>query len=280
MALMAVATMSWGTGCVSLDQYRQLEMDHRTLLAEKKQVEQDLQDCRDGEDNLRTRLTSVESELETQRQLALNLQQENDRLAMRAEQLTGIAEKIAGGQTMHDPLIIERRLPPALDTALREFASRYSEFVSYDAKRGTVKWASDPLFALGSVVVRQSAKESLAKFADVFNSAAAEGFDALIVGHTDNLPIRRSETMKMHPTNWHLSAHRAIAVSSVLQKSGVRPERIGVMGFGEFRPVKPNTTDKNRAQNRRVEVFIVRHEDMYARAATMASDAALAAADK
>jgi chemotaxis protein MotB len=206
----------------------------------------------------------LEGELETAERLANNFEEENERLAQRCDELTKIVDKIAGGKSMSEPVIIERMLPPALDAALKEFAAQFPDMVTYDSKRGAVKWSSDTLFALASVVVRDSAKESLRQFADIISSPAATGFEAMIVGHTDNIPIKRSETMKMHPTNWHLSVHRAISVSNVLQGHGLDPTRVGILGFGEYRPVESNNTESGRAKNRRVEVFIVRKEDVLA----------------
>ncbi|MCK5175184.1 MAG: OmpA family protein, partial [Planctomycetes bacterium] len=61
-----------------------------------------------------------------------------------------------------------------------------------------------------------------------------------------------------HPTNWHLSVHRAISVLNVMTQNKVSPKRLSVRGFGEFRPAEPNKADKKgNAANRRVEIFIV-----------------------
>jgi chemotaxis protein MotB len=246
-------------------------MDNRTLQSEKDQVQSDLFDCRSVTDNLRTQLAACEEQLETKTLLVENLQQENDRLAVRVDRLTAIAEKAVGGKDLNKPLIIERVLPPALDAALKEFAAAHPDMITYDAKRGAVKWQSDLLFALASVVVRDSAKASLSQFARIISSDAGSEFEVLIVGHTDNIPIKRSETMRMHPTNWHLSVHRAISVSDFLQGAGLPPARIGVMGFGEYRPVADNNSEGGRAKNRRVEIFLVRKENMLAVRASLES---------
>jgi len=79
--------------------------------------------------------------------------------------------------------------------------------------------------------------------------------DIFIVGHTDNVPIKRPETKAKHPDNWYLSAHRAINVAKYLIAKGISPKRITVAGCGEYRPRVPNTTAANRAKNRRVEIY-------------------------
>jgi hypothetical protein len=60
-----------------------------------------------------------------------------------------------------------------------------------------------------------------------------------------------------HKDNWYLSAHRAISVSEALQKDGVNPARLGVMGYADQHPIADNSTTGGRAQNRRVEVLIL-----------------------
>lgn len=74
------------------------------------------------------------------------------------------------------------------------------------------------------------------------------GIRVSVEGHTDSLGTE--------PYNLRLSDHRANAVYRYLVASGIAPERMGVVGFGESRPVADNATESGRAQNRRVELRI------------------------
>ena len=256
MAAAAVVAL-WCAGCVPQEKYDQLSMSHRTLVAEKEQVDRDLYDARTVADNLRSKVTAMEGELDTKNQLVANLQGENDRLEVAFASAQKTLEEMAK-KPLPETAVVERTiLPEVLDSALKRFAAQYPSWVEYDEKRGAVKWKSDLLFALGSDVVKDSAKESLASFAEIMSSAEAAGFDVIVVGHTDDRQISREATRRAHPTNWHLSVHRAIAVSDVLQADGVPETRVGVMGYGEYRPVMPNDTEENRAKNRRVDIFIL-----------------------
>ena len=97
--------------------------------------------------------------------------------------------------------------------------------------------------------------ESLAQ---ILNSPVAQDFDVLIVGHTDDIPIKKSATLAKHPSNWHLSAHRAISVERILAATGITETRFSVMGMGQFRPIAPNAPGgKGNSLNRRVEIYIV-----------------------
>ena len=106
--------------------------------------------------------------------------------------------------------------------------------------------------------VQPEAKERLEALSEVLNSPVAEGFDVLIVGHTDDMRIGKPATRAKHPTNWHLSAHRAIAVEKVLAQAGMTEVRMVVMGMGQFRPIEPNEPkQQGNPKNRRVEIYIV-----------------------
>ena len=80
----------------------------------------------------------------------------------------------------------------------------------------------------------------------------------VIEGHTDNLPVKGSR----YSSNWELSSARATSVLMYLLRDGsIDPSRFSVAGYGEYRPVAPNTTPEGRAKNRRVDIiFIVKKE--------------------
>jgi len=242
-------------GCVSLDDHLRLKAANRTVTAEKESVSQELFDERHVNDILRTKVDSLEGELASKTELLSNLRGENDLLNELRLNAKGTLEDMAGRQRFGD--ITMPILPAPLDTALKRFAEEHPSEVVYDPARGTVKWKGDLLFPLGSDVVKDTSLESLRGFAEVLKSAAAADFEVIIVGHTDNRPIQRPGTKEKHATNWHLSSHRSIAVGAVLQKHGYRPERIGVLGCSEYRPVADNSSENGQSQNRRVEIYLV-----------------------
>jgi chemotaxis protein MotB len=244
-------------GCASMDELNQVKMDNRNLQAEKAQLEQDLFDARTVTGTLRSRADSLDAQLSTKDEVIHNLQRENDGLEDKFGKALAISEGIADRGIA--PVALGAQLPQELDTALQGFARTNPSLVTYDSANGTVKWTSDLLFALGSDVVRDSATSSLSQFTEIMQSPAARGFDVFVVGHTDNVPISKPATRQKHPTNWHLSVHRAIAVSNLLQKEGLDASRLSVVGFGDQRPLVANDSPENRSRNRRVEMYIVPH---------------------
>ena len=69
-----------------------------------------------------------------------------------------------------------------------------------------------------------------------------------VQGHTDNTGTA--------PYNLRLSQSRAQAVVDAIAKLGVDPSRMTAKGYGQEKPIGPNTTDAGRAKNRRVQIII------------------------
>ncbi len=145
-------------------------------------------------------------------------------------------------------------LDPATDQALAALAAQHSDMLTYDSTRGMLRFNSDLTFDSGSDVVRPAGAQTLAKFAQILQGSGA-GYEVEIVGHTDSQPIS-AKTAARHPTNVHLSAHRAISVRAELLKMGIPASRLMVGGWGEQRPLVANTSTGNTPQNRRVEIFL------------------------
>ena len=76
-----------------------------------------------------------------------------------------------------------------------------------------------------------------------------------IEGHTDNVPIHTAQ----FATNWELSTARATAIARLLLERGpIDPANLSAAGYAEFHPVASNATEEGRAQNRRVDIILLR----------------------
>jgi chemotaxis protein MotB len=79
-----------------------------------------------------------------------------------------------------------------------------------------------------------------------------------VEGHTDNVPIHTPR----FPSNWELSIARAVSVVKYFVDVGkINPQRLSAVGYGESRPLKPNNSPANLAQNRRVEIVLVTEDE-------------------
>lgn len=126
--------------------------------------------------------------------------------------------------------------------------------VSYTGRGVSVSFEDSILFESGSATVRKEGRVFLDTIADLIKATSNR---VVIEGHTDNIPIRSAK----YGSNWELSAARATSVLwHLVHEYGVRPERLSVSGYGEFRPIATNATPDGRAKNRRVEVIFVTRE--------------------
>jgi chemotaxis protein MotB len=110
------------------------------------------------------------------------------------------------------------------------------------------------LFEPGEVSIKPEGKQILDHLEGLFLQ-----FENRIVveGHTDNVPTGTID----YPTNWELSADRAVNVVRYLSEVKKIPEnRLAAIGYGEFRPMAANDTAANRALNRRVNLLIIMDE--------------------
>jgi chemotaxis protein MotB len=113
---------------------------------------------------------------------------------------------------------------------------------------------SEVLFDPGQAEINPEGTEELAKLATAVNELAAEippdiPWVLRIDGHTDKRPISNAQ----FPSNWELSAARAIAVAKYLIAQGVPESRVVPAGFGEFTPIDSGDSEEALRRNRRIE---------------------------
>ncbi|NQV28209.1 MAG: OmpA family protein [Rhodopirellula sp.] len=154
---------------------------------------------------------------------------------------------------------LQNPLPQSANQKFADLAKKYPGF-NFDPDTGVSKFSSDILFDSGSANIKSSANQLLKDFAKIMNEGEAKRLNILVVGHTDDKPISKASTKSQHPTNWHLSTNRADSVVVDLGKAGLAKERMGAAGYADNQPVVPNTNDKARSQNRRVEIFVLAPE--------------------
>jgi chemotaxis protein MotB len=240
------------TGCVSQEKYAALKLDRDQLAERLGQSDSQISSLnveRDAYKDQRDRLMSGSGNSQA---LVANLTQQLGALQGQYDALNRQYEDALKNSTVATPL------PPQVTDALNRFAAENPDLVDFDSARGIVKFKSDITFNSGSADVTPRAAEAINRFASILNSSAASGYELQVAGHTDNQRVMHEATIKSgNKDNWYLSAHRAISVSEAMQKDGVSPARLAVMGYADQHPIADNSTTAGRAQNRRVEVLIL-----------------------
>jgi chemotaxis protein MotB len=110
------------------------------------------------------------------------------------------------------------------------------------------------LFASGESTVKKEGLAVLKRVVDILKNLKDKNIR--VEGHTDNIQISGKLT-KVYPTNWELSAARAINVTKYLQQQGIEPQILSATAFGEFQPLADNSTPEGRAKNRRIAIILL-----------------------
>ena len=283
------------SSCVSTKKYEALQSEHRALKTSKAKLEDKLAEIefqqsqlekakKELEDekiklsaqrkDLETRLNeltnlSQKNQSEYQKELSALLQQvqdERDNLLKKEDELRDRTAKIeklqADFNASRERLLELEQLLAAKEEATNELRRKVADALlgfegkglTVTKKNGKVYVSLDEklLFKSGSYAIETRGAEALRELAKVL--AVNTDINVMVEGHTDNVPLRGSGEIQ---DNWDLSVKRATTVvRTLLQGSGVNPDRIIAAGRSEYVPVDASNTTEGRQKNRRTEIIL------------------------
>ena len=114
---------------------------------------------------------------------------------------------------------------------------------------------SEVLFDSGSAELEPEGRAQLAQLAETLLEISGRipaeiNWILRVDGHTDSRPIATAR----FPSNWELSAARAISVTKFLIDQGVPSERLAATGFAAFQPLDDRFDEIAYRRNRRIEL--------------------------
>jgi len=123
-------------------------------------------------------------------------------------------------------------------------------------ERGLVIQITDRLlFEPGQVSITEEGEAFLTRLARLLKHPDLQARQLRVEGHTDNVEPAEFES------NWEISVLRSSSVvEKFVREDGLSPNRLSAVGFGATRPIASNDTEEGRAQNRRVEIVILRDD--------------------
>lgn len=177
------------------------------------------------------------------------LRAENQRLTDELNKLYGEARLLEHQRNeARTELAKYREQVEGLQAQLKRVGSSLDPKIFDVTDRGLV--VKDVAFNLGSAELTDEALAALRQLASQLNSGEYAGTKVFVVGHTDDTPVVRPETVQRFGDNWGLSAMRAAAVVRVLQEF-VSADRLHGAFRGQHEPL-PGADGKSA--NRRVEI--------------------------
>ena len=229
------------------------ELTIRELSAQAQRIGDDLTKEQRASQDFRRKISVLNNQL-----VALRLQLTRLNAALEASETRVAAQDV---QIMS----LGKRLNEALASKVEELARYRSEFFGRLrealGKRSGVRIVGDRfvlqsevLFSTGSADLNPIGQEQIDKLAATLQEISDRIPDDLnwvlrVDGHTDSRPI---STPKF-PSNWELSAARAISVVKALINRGLQADRLVAAGFGEFQPLDARNDEVAYLRNRRIE---------------------------
>ncbi len=142
------------------------------------------------------------------------------------------------------------RISAELTRLARERGLERAISVNMQREGVVISISTSVLFDAGSARIRPESRSTLDAIAELLREMPNE---VRIAGHTDDIP-----PFPKWPSNWELSAARAVqVVKYLITEGGLDPRRLSAIGYAEYRPLFPNDTPEHRQKNRRVEILIV-----------------------
>jgi chemotaxis protein MotB len=180
---------------------------------------------------------------ETRKKIA-DLEAENTKLKENVAQLQAKSQEVEKASNTYKELVQEMK---------GEIAQGQVTITELKGKL-TMDVVDKILFASGESKVKKEGLEVLNRVVEILKNVKDKNIR--IEGHTDNVQIT-SRLAKVYPTNWELSAARAINVTKYLQQQGIDPKILSSTAFGEFQPLADNDTAEGKAKNRRIAIILL-----------------------
>ena len=140
--------------------------------------------------------------------------------------------------------------------ALKEEIAKGSVAVTTEDRKVVIHILENASFNSGYADVRPEFIPVLTKIGGLID---ANSGTVTVSGHTDNVPISNERFR----SNWELSTSRAVSVTHLLlQTAALDSSRFVVTGHAETRPRATNDTPEDRARNRRVDISIIRGNEL------------------
>ena len=250
-----------------------LQKQHDDLAAENAALKSDLEETTHQRDKLTTDLAYVtdqrDKNVADKEDLERILQSRSDALS---QNIVELRRRVADLDAENAKLKAENAsLLKAKEEQVRKVSSTYEsmlEKMKSEIEQGqvtiselkgklTVNMVDSILFDSGKAEVKKGGLEILGKVISILKDVNDKSIR--IEGHTDDVQISRALAQR-YPTNWELSAARAINVARFLQEQGIDPANLSAIAYGEWKPVATNDTPEGRAKNRRIEIVLVPKE--------------------
>ncbi len=233
----AAGTLAWQLRTAGL----RLNADYAACSAELAPVQERAKRSAERVLACQVELREVAAQAEANDQQLVSMQ---GNLSATKEELTALrAQRIEAEKRLAAIAKIQAQFAKMIDTGQLKVSARRGSLV--------VELPAEVLFRSGSAELSEKGQLSVLEVGFILKQLSDRRF--LVVGHTDNLPLKNAS----FADNWELSTARALTVTHVLVKAGMKPQMLMAAGAGEHDPVQGNARAADRQRNRRIEIQLL-----------------------
>ena len=266
-------------GCVSTRTHERKVADLNALLRQEADhvradrgrviaLEQDVasytRQLRDGEQALAVKAEDLEdtrTELQGSQAQVADLQKRVDQLGQDLGKVTGERGELSAAMVVTrarlDDLRDHAQASEARNQLFRQLVQRLHPLIDTGKVAVVVRQGrilivlpADSMFASGETTPVRTARATMAEVAAALRDLRDRKL--LVIGHSDARPIRSER----FPSNWELSAARAMTVARMLMTAGLAPNALAIVGQAEYDPLVASDDEASRSRNRRIEIEV------------------------
>jgi chemotaxis protein MotB len=269
LIIMALALAFSLSGCVSNKKYAELQTSFSQLRERNQELSNKYQDSQRDLTGANSRVKSLEEQIASEKANRVALQDALTKCLNSSNQgnvnISKLVDEINSSNKYIKQLINAKNKSDSLNMVLtnnltRSLSREEMSDVDVQVLKGVVyiSLSDKMLYKSGSYEISDQASATLSKIAKIITDYS--GYDVLIEGNTDNVPIAQTNIRN----NWDLSALRASSVVQALQtKYNVDPKRLTAGGRGEYNPIADNSTPAGKLKNRRTQIIITPKLDQF-----------------
>jgi len=225
------------TACVSTGRFNQVEQERDALAAKNEALKNEVESATLTGATLAREKSTLESENTALEAKLATQQTQGEELGSKLREHEEESRRM---QATYDGLV--KSLKKELNAGQIEVTQLR------DGLRVNV--SQDILFDSGSAALDKNGTTVLNKVATELKKSSHQ---VLVIGHTDNKPVRPTLS-RQYPSNWELAGARAASVVRLFANSGFPGKRMRAVSVADSQPVASNKTEEGRARNRRIEI--------------------------
>jgi chemotaxis protein MotB len=155
------------------------------------------------------------------------------------------------------PEEVQQFINREMDKKLESGDKEKIQELRHDALGVRIELASSQFFLPGGVKLKLNALKTLDKIAEILKLTNKK---IVIEGHTDSQAVASDAP---YESNWELASLRATSIVRYLVKyHQIDPARLSAISYADTRPIDDNLTEKGRARNRRIEIYLILDEKL------------------